>query len=57
MGKLILAGVVLGLIIMYIINKKNDSALAVENIQIGKVFLKENINKHNVISTPSGLQY
>jgi len=57
MGKLILAGVVLGLIIIYVINKKNNGALAIENIKIGNEFLNKNKNEPNVISTASGLQY
>jgi len=57
MGKLILAGVVLVVIVFYFINSKKNKALALENIELGKAFLEQNSNQKNVGSTASGLQY
>jgi len=57
MGKLIFAGVVLVLVILYFINTKKNKALALENIELGKSFLAQNLNQPGVLSTPSGLQY
>ena len=57
MGKIILAVVVTSALIFYFVNNKRNKELSQVNIKLGNLFLAQNSEKPNVVSTVSGLQY
>jgi peptidylprolyl isomerase len=55
--KVLLAAIVIACVIFYFYSNANNQKLAAANIEAGKVFLADNVNKEGVFTTLSGLQF